>query len=214
MTKKIKVLNLYAGIGGNRKLWENVDVTAVEINEDIVGEYKNNFPQDEVIVGDAHEYLLRHYKEFDFIWSSPPCPTHSVLNYSMPLKRYPSMNLYQEIILLKSWFKGNWVVENVKPYYDPLIKPTVELGRHFFWSNFTIHKEKFTNVDVSRSTAEELAEDLDFPIPRCQKARLLLRNCVNPEMALYIFNSAYKSKQLTINGGFTSSTLKSTEKTK
>lgn len=26
----IKVLNLYAGIGGNRKLWEGVEVTAVE----------------------------------------------------------------------------------------------------------------------------------------------------------------------------------------
>ena len=30
--KKLKVLNLYAGIGGNRKLWTNVDVTAVEYN--------------------------------------------------------------------------------------------------------------------------------------------------------------------------------------
>jgi len=29
-----KVLNLYAGIGGNRKLWTDVDVTAVEWDED------------------------------------------------------------------------------------------------------------------------------------------------------------------------------------
>jgi len=95
----MKILNLYAGIGGNRKLWSNEhEVTAVEINEDIAGEYKNNFPKDNVVIGDAHEYLLRHYQEFDFIWSSPPCPTHSVLNYSMPVKRYPSMILYQEVI--------------------------------------------------------------------------------------------------------------------
>jgi len=102
MVNKIKVLNLYAGIGGNRKLWENVEVTAIEINEDIAGEYKSNFPKDEVIVTDAHEYLLRHYKEFDFIWSSPPCLTHSVLNYSMPIKRYPSILVYQENYIIKT----------------------------------------------------------------------------------------------------------------
>jgi len=196
----MKILNLYCGIGGNRKLWgEEHEITAVEINEDIAGEYKFNFPNDEVIVGDAHEYLLRHYKEFDFIWASPPCPTHSVLNYSMPLKRYPSMIIYQELIFLKSWFKGNWVIENVKPYYDPLVKPTVELGRHIFWSSFSIMDKRFSNLDVARSTTEELAKDLEFPIPRCQKARLLLRNCVKPEMALYIFNCAFKEKQHTLH---------------
>jgi len=196
----MKILNLYAGIGGNRKLWgDEHEVTAVEINEDIAGEYKNNFPNDEVIIGDAHEYLLRHYKEFDFIWSSPPCPTHSVLNYSMPLKRYPSMVLYQEIILLQNWFKGKWVVENVKPYYEPLIKPTVFLGRHPFWSNFDIKSKEFNNVDVARSNSEELSKDLNIPVPRCQKARLLLRNCVNPEMALYILKMAFKEKQEILN---------------
>ena len=199
----IKVLNLYAGIGGNRKLWEDCEVTAIEINEDIAGEYKNNFPNDKVIVTDAHEYLLRHYKEFDFIWSSPPCPTHSVLNYSMPIKRYPSMIVYQEIILLKHWFKGKWVVENVNPYYKPLISPSVNLGRHTFWTNFFIEGKEFTNIDVARSTVEELAADLNLPIPNCQKARLLLRNAVNPKMALHIFKQAFNDKQevLKVNNG-------------
>ena len=194
----MKILNLYAGIGGNRKLWEDVEVTAIEINEEIAGIYKANFPNDEVIVGDAHQYLLEHYKEFDFIWSSPPCPTHSVLNYSIPLKRYACMVIYQELILLESWFKGKWVIENVKPYYEPLRKPAVELGRHIFWSNFSIPQERFNNIDVARSTSEELSEDLQLPIPKCTKARLLLRNCVNPKMALYIFKCAFKDKQQTI----------------
>ncbi len=198
----IKVLNLYAGIGGNRKLWKDVDVTAVEINEDIAGEYKSNFPNDDVIVTDAHEYLLRNYGEFDFIWSSPPCPTHSVLNYSMPIKRYPSMSVYQEIILLKHWFNGKWVIENVNPYYEPLIKPTISLGRHIFWSNFKIQDRGFNNIDVTRSTTEELAKDLDLPIPNCQKTRLLLRNCVKPEMGLHIFNCAFKEQQKGV-GDFT-----------
>jgi len=192
----MRILNLYAGIGGNRKLWgDEHEVTAVEINEDIAGEYKNNFPKDNVVIGDAHEYLLRHYQEFDFIWSSPPCPTHSVLNYSMPVKRYPSMILYQEVIFLENWFKGKFVIENVKPYYEPLKKPSINLGRHIFWCNFFIKGREFNNIDVARSTTEELAKDLDFPIPRCQKARLLLRNCVNPEMALHIFKCSINEKQ-------------------
>ena len=31
----MKVLNLYAGIGGNRKLWTDVEITAVEYNQKI-----------------------------------------------------------------------------------------------------------------------------------------------------------------------------------
>jgi DNA (cytosine-5)-methyltransferase 1 len=77
----MKVLNLYSGIGGNRKLWQDVEVTAVEHNPDIARIYKDFFPKDTVIVGDAHEWLLKHYSEFDFIWTSPPCPTHSQFRY-------------------------------------------------------------------------------------------------------------------------------------
>ena len=72
MEKKLKILNLYCGIGGNRKLWGDHKVTAIEINEDRAKIYQDFFPNDNVVVGDAHQYLLDHYKEFDFIWSSPP----------------------------------------------------------------------------------------------------------------------------------------------
>jgi len=191
----MKILNLYAGIGGNRKLWDNVEVTAIEIDEEIAGVYKGNSPKDVVVIGDAHQYLLDHYEEFDFIWSSPPCPTHSRLNFSREVKTYPCMVLYQEILLLKSWFKGNWCIENVIPYYEPLIKPSVELGRHFFWSNFDIEKKEFNNIDVSRSTQEELSEDLGMPIPR-HNARKLLRNCLKPEIGKHILDCALKQKQM------------------
>jgi len=69
----MKVLNLYGGLGGNRKLWQGVEVTMVEINEDIATVYAKENPNDEIIIGDAHEYLREHFSEFDFIWSSPPC---------------------------------------------------------------------------------------------------------------------------------------------
>lgn len=190
----LKILNLYSGIGGNRKLWTgDIKVTAVEIDEEIAGIYKYNFPNDEVIVGDAHEYLLTHYQEFDFIWASPPCPTHSRLNFSRTTHVYPDMKLYQEILLLKSWFKGKFCIENVIPYYEPLIKPSVQLGRHFFWTNFEVKTKEFTNIDVSRSTQEELSKDLNMPIPRTN-ARLLLRNCLKPEIGKYLFDSAFNNK--------------------
>lgn len=74
----MKILNLYAGIGGNRKLWgDEHEITAVEFEPYIAEAYNKMFPQDEVVIGDAHQYLLDHYHEFDFIWTSPPCPTHS-----------------------------------------------------------------------------------------------------------------------------------------
>src|ERR1700693_208297 len=52
----IKVLNLYAGIGGNRKLWTGCQVTAVEHNVKIAAVYKKLYPEDIIIVGDAHNY--------------------------------------------------------------------------------------------------------------------------------------------------------------
>jgi len=130
MENKIKVLNLYAGIGGNRWLWENVEVTAVEINPEIAEVYRKNFSKDEVIVGDAHQFLIDNFKDFDFICTSPPCPTHSRMRLNHKKKVYPDMKLYQEIIFLKHHFKGKWLVENVIPYYEPLIAPTQTLQRH------------------------------------------------------------------------------------
>jgi len=49
----MKVLNLYAGIGGNRKLWEDVEVTAVEWDEETDKVYQDYFPDDKMIVGDV-----------------------------------------------------------------------------------------------------------------------------------------------------------------
>jgi DNA (cytosine-5)-methyltransferase 1 len=45
--------------------------------------------------------------------------------------------LYEEIILLEHNFKGKYVVENVIPYYEPLI-PAKKRGRHLYWTNFNL----------------------------------------------------------------------------
>lgn len=191
----MKVLNLYAGIGGNRKLWTNVDVTAVELDPNIAKIYQDFFPDDKVIVADAHQYLLEHYKEFDFIWSSPPCPTHSRARFWGSHRDdtdevYPDMRLYQEIILLSNYCKTKWVVENVIPYYKPLI-PATQLGRHLYWSNFYIKplngKSRYYQDREDNKLESLLGFDLSaYKIPNKNK---LLRNCVSPDLGLHIFNS-------------------------
>jgi len=145
--KVFKILNLYACLGGNRYKWDEVaeiEVTAVELDPELARMYQERFPNDTVIVTDAHQYLLDHYKEFDFIWTSPNCPSHSrsrfwgSSNYNTTTNAvYPDMSLYAEILLLKHYFKGQYVVENVIPYYEPLI-PAIKRGRHLYWTNFNL----------------------------------------------------------------------------
>ena len=206
----MKILNLYAGIGGNRKLWGEHEITSVEYREDIANVYRHYFPNDELIIDDAHKYLLDHYKEFDFIWSSPPCQTHSrarlwgFRNSDKVEQKYPDMKLYQEILFLKHYFDGLWVVENVKPFYDPLIPPTAKLGRHLFWSNFYIPQTKIKEADINRGNRDEWSKlhgfDLsDFKIN--SRKDQIYRNCVHPETGLHILNSAIgieEVKQLTL----------------
>ena len=147
---KYKILNLYACLGGNRYKWDEVaeeteveiEVTAVELDEELAKLYQERFPNDIVVVADAHQYLLDHYQEFDFIWTSPPCPTHSKVrvtqkNQDFYIPKYPDMKLYEEIIFLQQHFKGKFVVENVIPYYEPLI-PAKKRGRHLYWTNFNL----------------------------------------------------------------------------
>lgn len=197
------VLNLYSGIGGNRKSWGDVYVTAVEKNKEIAAIYQGLFPNDKVIVGDAHQYLLDHYTEFDFIWSSPPCQTHSRMMKATRHKkrRYSDMTLYQEILFLTHFFKGKWVVENVVPYYKPLIEPTQITGRHCLWSNFTIgtfeqanHKNfiKAESPKEIQSLKDWLGIQYDGNIyyEDNHSAAQVLRNCVHPKLGLYILDCA------------------------
>lgn len=205
----MKALNLYAGLGGNRKLWDNVQVTAVEIDPEIAAIYQKHFPNDTVIVGDAHEYLLKHYSDFDFIWDSFPCQTHTRMNINFSIVRYPDLGLYQEIIFLKSFFKGKYCVENVIPYYEPLI-PAQQFNRHLFWANFKIRQtdkrnppKQITNIiaqktkrrrknydgDIVKPSQPNYGFDLSSITLQTLKDKIL-RNCVDPEIGLMIFNCA------------------------
>ena len=194
----MKILNLYAGIGGNRKLWGNEhEITAVEIDPNIAAIYQDLYPNDTVVVGDAHEYLLNHFKEFDFIWSSPPCQSHSSFRQNICVRFrgtpavYPDMKLYQEILFLQANCDCKWVVENVKPYYTPLIKPTKDLQRHLFWANFEIPDATFEKDNIRTSQIPDLEKMYGFDLSnkKLSNKRQILRNCVKPELGEHILKA-------------------------
>jgi DNA (cytosine-5)-methyltransferase 1 len=193
----MKILNLYSWIWWNRKLWwDNYNITAIEYDINIAKVYEDLFPNDKVIYTDAHEYLLKHYQEYDFIWSSPPCQSHSSFRQNIGVRYrwveplYPDMKLYQEIIFLQNNFKWKWIVENVKPYYKPLIEPTIELQRHLFWSNFKIEPKEFAKDNIRTAQIPDLQELYWFDLSwyKLPNKRQVLRNCVKPELWKYILS--------------------------
>ncbi len=194
----MKILNLYAGIGGNRKLWgDEHDITAVENNEQIAEIYKEFFPKDNVIQDDAHSFLEKYYDQYDFIWSSPPCPSHSHIRKELAVEArkqnkaiFPDMKLYEEILFLQGYFKGKYVVENVVSWYDPLIQPQI-INKHYFWANFpirTIEKQSREH----HATIAKLEERKGFDLSKYHNIdkRAILRNCVEPETGLHILQEA------------------------
>lgn len=211
---KYKVLNLYACLGGNRFKWDEVaeaagieiQVTAVELDPELAKMYQERFPNDIVIVGDAHQYLLDHYKEFDFIWSSPPCPTHSRARYwgfgangKMPV--YPDMMLYQEIIFLQTHFKGKYVVENVIPYYKPLIE-ALERDRHLYWTNIklpkNINSRHFDGLCQTKNELQKLCDFHEIEVSSYKGEQSLIkiaRNLVDYEAGRTIFEAALNIPQ-------------------
>ena len=199
------ILNLYACLGGNRYKWDevadNLEITAVELDPEAARLYQERFPKDKVIVADAHQYLLDHYKEFDFIWSSPPCPSHSKARFwgskggqCKPV--YPEMNLYQEIIFLSYFFNGKYVVENVSGYYEPLISAH-NRGRHLYWTNFilpmVLSERKDAAVKRGKDELKDLCEfhDYDFRKYKGEQSVIkMARNLVDYEAGRTIFETA------------------------
>lgn len=211
MKQKYKILNLYACLGGNRYKWDEVaenlglelEVTAVELDQELARMYQERFPNDIVIVADAHQYLLDHFKEFDFIWSSPPCPSHSRMRKTntgdgerKSAATYPDMKLYQEIILLDNFFKGKYVVENVIPYYEPLIEAN-KRGRHLYWCNFKLPNdlgdrradnfiyakqselEKFHQIDLSTYKGEQRKDKIARNLVDYEAGKSILEAALN-----------------------------------
>ena len=104
------------------------------------------------------------------------------------------MTLWQEILFLKTWFKGYYIIENVIPYYEPLIKPTCELHRHYLWSNFYISKIDFEKLETCKKEKEKEFLEYKFNYDLSKYSgidkRKVLRNCVIPELGKHILDCA------------------------
>ena len=202
----MKVLNLYACLGGNRYKWDevaNIEVTAVEWDKELAKLYQERFPNDTVIVADAHEYLLKNYMNFDFIWTSPPCPSHSRVRFSQKNREncdavYPDLKLYEEVILLDNYFEGKYVVENVIPFYEPLI-PAKKRGRHLYWTNFNLpndigeRNEGNGIISKAKNEVDVLCKFHDFDFYKYkgkQRRDKIARNLVDYEAGKIIFATA------------------------
>jgi DNA (cytosine-5)-methyltransferase 1 len=203
--KPIKVLNLYACLGGNRYKWDEVadiEVTAVEVDPELARLYKERFPNDTVIVADAHQYLLNHFKEYDFIWSSPPCPTHSKVRVSQKNRqdfifKFPDLKLYEEVIFLDNFFDGKYVIENVIPYYPPLI-PAQKRGRHLYWANFRLpnslnERKQPKDFIMTGSKPNENFHEIDLSDYKgSQRKDKIARNLVDYQAGKTIFEEAVR----------------------
>ena len=206
--KKIKVLNLYACLGGNRYKWDEVaeqaqvdmEVTAVELDPEAARLYQERFPNDSGMVSDAHQYLVDNFKNFDFVWSSPPCPSHSRVRFSQKSREsfkfvYPDMKLYEEVLFLENYFDGKFCVENVIPFYEPLI-PAQKRGRHLYWTNFILPNdlnERKVQIGIGTDEVNKLCAFHDYDFRKYkgeQRVDKMARNLVDYEAGKTIFEIA------------------------
>lgn len=194
----MRILNLYSGLGGNRRDWDG-DVTAVEFDPLVAASYAKRYPGDTVVVGDAVKYLEGHSKGWDFIWASPPCQSHSKVRMFGALQgRYdpvvPEMSLYGIILFLKRFCNDyKWCVENVRPYYQPLIPPSAVIGKHLFWTNFHVPTMfRWSDGEDHNSRARPTAGVVP-PYGKGDKGRndQAFRNQVPPELGELILRKAF-----------------------
>lgn len=200
----MRVLNAYAGIGGNRHLWPaEWDVTAVELDERVAAEYARRYPSDTVLVEDAHAFVLEHAHEFDAVWTSPPCPTHSRLakvnasRYGKKLE--PDPRLMAEVAHLSS-IDVAYVVENVHTYYRPAILPDLVTDRHYYWMSrpplmlAPIERTIIGTWEGYSTSADDLADA--YGLPRLERSSVpnrvrAMRNAVVPVEGLQVAMSAF-----------------------
>ena len=130
--------------------------------------------------------------------SGPPCPSHSKARFARRETTeaiYPDMKLYEEILFLDKWFKGKYVVENVVPYYAPLISAK-KRGRHLYWTNFNLPSDLGERKGGIMEGKDEVTEwckfhDYDFrQYKGTQRMDKIARNLVDYEVGKTILDTA------------------------
>ena len=78
----IKILNLYSCIGGNRYKWDEVakeigveiEVTAIELDQELAFLYQERFPNDKVIVADYEPLIPAQKRHRHLYWTNLNLP--------------------------------------------------------------------------------------------------------------------------------------------
>lgn len=109
------------------------------------------------------------------------------------------MKLYEEILFLDNFFDGKYCVENVIPYYEPLIAAK-KRGRHLYWTNFNLptvlsERDKISGL-ITKDDYEAIKKlcefhDYDFFKYKGEQRRAkMARNLVDYEAGKTIFATA------------------------
>ena len=112
------------------------------------------------------------------------------------------MKLYEEIILLETVskgqtprFKGKYVVENVIPYYEPLIQAK-KRGRHLYWTNFNLPNtltDRSVQISAGLDEVKKLCNFHDYNFYQYkgkQPTKKIARNLVDYEAGRTILETA------------------------
>ncbi len=212
MRKRLKILDLFAGIGGTAtgiiKCFHEKRIsftyTAVERDDEIADAFLENVnhrSEVSLLRMDVRQVLKRGFvQQFDFVWASPPCQAHSRANWRAVKARKIDMLLWDVIEFLRKNAK-NYVVENVIPWYEPPIKWSTRIGRHVFWSNFPIvpFRPRKLPKDFDYWGVGFLSSFYGLKPPQTKdgyKKRQSLRNVVDPEISYQIIKQFLKPRQM------------------
>ena len=98
-------------------------------------------------------------------------------------------------MFLENYYGGKYCVENVIPYYEPLI-PAKKIGRHLYWTNFRLPNdlgERKHSIMESKDETKKWCEFHNYDFTKykgTQPVQKIARNLVDYEAGKTIFNIA------------------------
>jgi DNA (cytosine-5)-methyltransferase 1 len=110
------------------------------------------------------------------------------------------MILYEEILFLENFFFGKYCVENVIPYYNPLI-PAKKRDRHLYWTNFNLPNKLSDRANpglIEHGTIKDLEKyhEIDLSSYKGEQSKTKIgRNLVDYEAGKTILSIALNSYQ-------------------
>ncbi len=156
----LRILDLFCGVGGvargfQKYLLENgieFEYYAVDINDAILLAHRILNPHSVTLKRDAYSFTDHELRSYDFIWASPPCESHSrlmwIYNKNQPEKWEPPDKKLWQLIERLYRLGIPFVVENVRPYYRPPMRPTSYVCRHALWSNLSIPPFDYSRINI------------------------------------------------------------------